>query len=286
MSASKHSLSKLRNVSRYLAGTLTYVALVLLSLVVIFPILNLLMASLKDSGELFTYPPRLLPRQPHWENYLTAWQSAPLGRFLLNSLMQSLLISLGQVATSVLAGYAFARMRFPGRNLLFGVVVATLVIPSEVTVIPNFFTIFRLGLLDTLAGLVVPFLATGFGIFLMRQFFLTIPQELLDAAQLDGAGHFRFLLAVALPLARPVAGALAVFAFLGAWNQYLWPLLITRSSELYTAQIGVAIFQNKEASTDWNVVAAAAMTVLGPTLLAFFFAQKQFLKGVSAGGLR
>lgn len=286
MSTSKHSLPILRNVSRYLAGTLTYVALVLLSLVVIFPILNLLMASLKDSGELFTYPPRLLPRQPHWENYLAAWQSAPLGRFLLNSLMQSLLISLGQVATSVLAGYAFARMRFPGRNLLFGVVVATLVIPGEVTVIPNFFTIFRLGLLDTLAGLVVPFLATGFGIFLMRQFFLTIPQELLDAAQLDGAGHFRFLLAVALPLARPVAGALAVFAFLGAWNQYLWPLLITRSSELYTAQIGVAIFQNKEASTDWNVVAAAAMTVLAPTLLAFFFAQKQFLKGVSASGLR
>lgn len=264
----------------------SYAALIGLSVVIFFPIFNMILASFKPADELFRFPPRLWPQRPSLDAYITAWNSAPLGRFLLNSLLQSSIITAGQLLTSALAGYAFACMRFPGRQWLFGITVATLLIPGEVIVIPNYFTVARLGWLNSMAALTVPFLANGFGIFLMRQFFRTVPQEFFDAARIDGAGHGRFFWYIALPMARPALGALAIFAFLQAWNQYFWPLLVTTSTRMRTAQIGIAIFQNDIEGSEWQVIAAATTLVLLPTLLAFFIAQKQFIRGISLGGLK
>lgn len=260
-----------------------YLALLAYSALVLVPLLALLSASFKTAGEVFE--PQLIPQSPTLENYRIALEKFPLGRFLLNSLLVSLAVALGQVVTSALAGYALARVRLPGKRFLFGGVVALLLVPGEVTFLPLYEAVSRLGWLDSYAALIVPFLATPLGIFLLRQFFLTLPQDLFDAARIDGAGHLRMLWHVALPLARPALGALGALSFLSAWNMYLWPLVVTRSTQMQTVQIGVNMILNEEAAR-WNVVAAGAILALLPTLLAFLVAQRQFVRGITLGGLK
>lgn len=259
------------------AGLLAYSALILL------PLLALLSASFKPASEVFEA--NLVPHAPTLDNYRIALSKYPMSRFLLNSLFVSLGVTLGQVLTSALAGYALARVRLPGKPLLFGAVVGLLLVPGEVTFLPLYEMVSHLGWLDSYAALVMPFLATPLGIFLLRQFFLTLPQDLFDAARIDGAGHLRMLWHVALPLARPALGALAALSFLSTWNMYLWPLVVTRSTQMQTVQIGVNMILNEEAAR-WNVVAAGAVLALLPTLVAFLVAQRQFVRGIALGGLK
>jgi sn-glycerol 3-phosphate transport system permease protein len=189
------------------------------------------------------------------------------------------------VVTAVLAGYAFAFLEFPFKRLLFVVFLATLMVPFEVTIVTNVSTISNLGLYNSYAGLAVPFLATGFGAFLMRQSFLTLPAELRDAAALDGYGHWRFLWRVAVPLARPAVAALTVFAFLAAWNQYLWPLLITKDDKLRTVQIGLK--QLQQTSIDQiNITFAGAIIAVIPLVILLLFFQKQLVRGLTAGAVK
>ncbi|WP_105317572.1 carbohydrate ABC transporter permease [Thermus tenuipuniceus] len=253
------------------------------ALLLLLPFLTLLSASLRPEADL--YAPGLLPPRPSLEAYQEALTRFPLGRFLLNSLLVSSLITLGVLTTSLLAAYALARLRFLGREALFGLAVALLLVPGEVTFLPLYLLVDRLGWLDSYLALTVPFLANPLGVFLLRQFLRTIPEDYFDAARIDGANHWQMLRHVALPLSAPALGALAALTFIGAWNMYLWPLVVTKSREMQTAQIAVNFILNEEVAR-WNVVAAAAILVLLPSLLAFLLAQRAFVRGIAMGGLK
>ncbi len=188
---------------------------------------------------------KLLPETWSVESYRIAWQVNPFGRFLLNSTIQSGVITLGQVTFSIMAAYAFAILVFPGRNVLFYIVLGSLMVPFELVFIPNFQTRVAMGYGETRTpGLALPFLASAFGVFMLRQFFMTVPKELHDAAKIDGSGNWRYLWQILVPLSKGAIGAFAIFAFLSAWNQYLWPLIITNSVEMRTLQIGIRFFMS------------------------------------------
>lgn len=261
--------------------------LISIGLLISLPILIAFFTSFKVPREVITYPPRVIPTAWTLENYVTAWESNPFGRFMINSFIQTGLITLGQVVFSVLAAYAFALLRFPGRNLLFYLILGSLMIPFELTVIPNFQLISSIGWTNTYQGLAVPFLASAFGVFMLRQFFLTVPQELHEAATIDGASNWRYLWQILVPLSKGSIGAFAIFAFLSAYNQYLWPLVITDDILMRTTQIGIRFFLvNLERGADWGAVMAAAVIVSAPTLIAFLIAQKHLVKGIAMTGLK
>lgn len=262
-----------------------YLFLIVASVVVLFPILYCLLISLESAGQVTNYPPQLWPHPLHFGSYVEAMQQAPLGQFLFNSLVMSLIIVAGQLLTSLLAAYAFVYLQFTGRNLLFYVFLSTMMIPGEVTMIPNYMTIRSLGWLDSFAGLSIPFLANAFGIFLLRQYLLQLPRELYDAARIDGAGRWRFLFSIVVPLAKPVLSTLGVYVFLQSWNMYLWPLLTTDSDAMRTVQIGLGMLQDQDALS-WNLTMAGVIIISIPTLLILFFAQKQLVKGLTAGAVK
>ncbi len=283
------------------------VLLIGLGLLISTPIFIALFTSFKLPQEVITFPPELFPSQWTFENYVNAWDSnrevlpdrtglegflinnfgSGFGRFLINSFIQTSLITIGQVIFSVLAAYAFAVLRFPGRDFLFYVILGSLMIPFELTLIPNFQLISDLGWTNTYQGLAVPFLASAFGVFMLRQFFLTIPRELHDAAIIDGAGNWLYLWRVVVPLSKGAIGAFAIFAFLSAYNQYLWPLIMTNEVTMRTTQIGIRFFLvNLERGADWGAVMAATIIVSAPTLIAFLVAQKQLVKGIAMTGLK
>ncbi len=251
-----------------------------------FPLFYLLCISFKVGGEVIQYPPRLLPNALPLVNYQEAMHQAPLGRFLLNSLVVAGAITFLQVLTAILAAYALARLEFRGKGWVLGFIVATMMVPGEVTIIPNYFTMARLDWLNSYQALIVPFAASGFGIFLLYQFFRTIPKELEEAALMDGASRLRFLFQFVVPLSMPAIVAFAIYAFVSAWNQYLWPLVVTQSTEMQTAQIGIGMFRSQNESTSWGVIMAATAVLIAPTILLFVATQKQFVRGITMSGLK
>lgn len=263
-----------------------YLGLTLLSLLVIFPILVLLSASLKPAGDVFEYPPRLWPKTFSLENYQGALEKAPLLRYLWNTLLVSLGVTFGQLVTSSLAAFGFARLNFPAKRALFLAVLATYMVPWELTLIPNYLTISGLKLLDTYWGLVLPFMAGAFGIFLLRQNFMQIAEEYFDAAKMDGATPLQQLRFVAMPLARPAMASLALLTFLNTWNMYLWPLIVTSQPTWRTAQIGLRFFLVDQEGSNYGFVAAGAILVLAPTLIAFILLERAFVRGISVGGVK
>jgi ABC-type glycerol-3-phosphate transport system permease component len=256
---------------------------------VALPIVVALFTSFKEPESVITYPPQLLPNAGEWtlRNYVVAFEVNPFARFLLNSFIQSAVITAGQVICSILAAFAFAFLKVPGQNVLFALILGSLMIPFELTVIPNFQLVSSLGLANTYAGLTVPFLASAFGIFMLRQFFLAVPSELYEAARIDGASNWRFLWQVLVPLSAGPIGAFAIFSFLSAWNQYLWPLLITDAVEMRTIQIGIRFFMtNIERGADWGAVMAGAIIAIVPTMIAFLIAQKQLVESIALTGMK
>lgn len=255
--------------------------------IISFPIVLAIFTSFKLPQDVITFPPQLIPDQWTFQNYVTAWTSTPFDRYLLNSFIQSGLITTAQVVFSILAAYAFSVLTFPGRDQMFFLVIASLMIPFELVFIPNFVLISDLGWANTYRGLTIPFLASAFGVFLLRQFFLTIPRDLHEAALIDGANNWRYLWQILVPLSKGSIGALAIFSFLSAWNQYLWPLVITDDIMMRTIQIGIRFFtENVERQTDWGAVMAGAVIALGPTLITFLIAQKQLVQGIAMTGLK
>jgi sn-glycerol 3-phosphate transport system permease protein len=212
--------------------------------------------------------------------------TAPLARFLLNSFIVATAITVLQVFTAILAALALARFEFPGRGIALGFILATMMVPGEVTIIPNYFTMASLGWLDTYAALIFPFAASGFGVFLLYQFFRSIPKELEEAAALDGASRLRFLFQIAVPLSMPAVTAFGVYAFINAWNQYLWPLIVTQTTDMQTAQIGIGMFRSQNESVSWGVIMAATAWLIAPALVLFAATQKQFVRGVTMSGLK
>jgi sn-glycerol 3-phosphate transport system permease protein len=260
-----------------------YLVTTFYAVLIVMPLITLFIASLRDDANL--YSPNFFDFNLTLENYAIAWNQYPLGRYLLNSLFVSSLITLGVVLTSSMAGYALTRVKIWGREIIFGAIVALLLVPGEVTFLPLYLHVSSLNWLDTYAALIVPFLASPLGVFLMRQFMKSLPQELFDAAKIDGAGHLRTFWYVAVPLSTPASGALAALTFLSSWNMYLWPLITTQSKEMQTAQIAVNMIVSNEVA-QWNVVAAAAILVLLPTLITFLVAQRFFVRGIAMAGLK
>lgn len=259
--------------------------MVVLALIVLFPLLYALGTSVKTAAEVNQYPPSLIPRVVDLSNYPAALRVAPIARFLLNSLIQSGAVTLGQLVTAALAAFAFSYIEFRGRQILFFLFLSTLMIPAEVTLIPNYLTVRSLGWLNTYPALVAPFLATAFGTFLLRQFFLAVPRELWDAALIDGCSRLRFLLRILVPLARPALATLAIYAFLSTWNQYLWPLLVINSQQMRTVQVGLALLQSQEAVA-WNLVMAGIVMIVAPTLFLFLAGYRHVVRGLTAGAVK
>jgi sn-glycerol 3-phosphate transport system permease protein len=264
----------------------SYLILTVGAVVVLFPLYVTIVNSLLQPSQLAHQPPPLIPLHPQWHDYSDAWTQGDLSAYLGNSAIMTASIVVGELVTSILAAYAFAFLRFPFRRTLFLVCLATLMIPFEVTFITNLSTITSLGWFNTYQGLAVPFLATGFGIFLLRQAFLQIPRDLQEAATLDGYGHWRFMTRVAVPLARPSVAALAVFAFLAAWNQYLWPLVATGGTmPKNTIQIGLKQLLGTQAD-QIPVALAGAVIAFVPLVLLLLVFQKQLVRSLTAGAVK
>lgn len=263
----------------------TWAVTLLLALTMLAPFLWMVSTSLMGELEVFEFPPRLLPADPQWQNYAGALTARPFGRYFLNSLIFAVLVVAGQLAAAATAGYAFARLEFKGRDRLFLLVLGTMMVPTVVVLIPRFLLIDALGWVDTYAGLAGTELVSVWGIFLLRQYFRTVPRELEDAARLDGAGPWRIFWSVSLPLARPALATLALFAFIDAWKNLLWPLIATRSMTMRTVEVGIASFHGVFV-TNWPYQMAAAVTAVVPVLLLFTFTQRYFVRGIQLTGFK
>ena len=263
---------------------IVHLMLVAGAFVAAMPFLWMITTSLKPAGALYQQP-LLFPVHFEWSNYVEAWSPAPFPRFFLNSTIMAVGITLAQTLLSGMAGYAFARLRFPGRDALFFVVLGTMMVPFPVTLIPSYIIVANLGWLDTYQALIVPRAASAFAIFLFRQFFRTIPHEFEEAARIDGAGRLTVFWRIALPLSKPVVAASAVFSFLFAWNDFLWPLVVTSSPRMQPIQVGLAMFQGQY-GTFWTLLMAATVLTIIPAIIVFLFAQRRFIEGLTAGGLK
>lgn len=253
---------------------------------VMLPYIWMVSTSLKGPGEIFAYPPIWIPRAWRFQNYVEAWNAAPFGRYFFNSAFVALAVTVGQLVTCSLAAFAFARIEFKGKNVMFALFLSTTMISTQVTLVPSYLVLKNLHWLDTYQALIVPFLANGFGVFMIRQYFMTIPRELEDAAKLDGCGRLRFLWQILLPLSKPVVASQALFAFMGNWNSYLWPLIVTTSEHMRTLQIGLRYFVSQEGGTQWGSFMAATVFVSFPIVVFYLFVQKSFVGGIATTGFQ
>jgi multiple sugar transport system permease protein len=266
-----------------LAGTVVWLLLFGGAFVVLLPFFYMIASSLETNVQIGALTPQFIPQPFEWVNYKSIWEQIPIGRFFINSLIVAGAITVGQVITASLAAYAFARLRFPGRGALFTVYLATLIIPFQVTLIPNYILIHYLGWHNTYQGLIMPFVSSVFSTFLLRQFFLTLPVDLEEAALLDGAGHFTIYARIVMPLAQPALAALVIFAFLGSWNNFLWPLVVVDTETLKTLPLGIIEFQS-EYTVQWNLLMAGASLSLIPVLIVYLFAQRWIVEGIALTG--
>lgn len=270
---------------RPLALAARYVGLILLAIFTTFPLLWLVSTALRTSGPVFGFPPNLLPWPASLGNFLTVWKTMPLPRYFLNTVV---LAGLGvglNLILCALAAYPLARMEFPGRKLITGLLLSTLLLPGHIGLIVNFVTLLRLRLVDTYAGVLLPGAVSVFGIFLLRQAFLTVPQDLEDAARIDGAAEWTIWWRVMLPVITPALGALALFEFVAVWNSFLWPLIVLKTPDKYPLAVGLLYLSGLFAHNTRAVAAGAVMMTL-PIIAVFLFTQRYFMRGLTAGAIR
>lgn len=254
------------------------------SVVMLLPFIWMLSTSLKLPSEIFTYPPVWIPSDFAWENYTRTVTIMPFGRFYFNSLVVAVAVTALQLLTASLAAFAFARLRFWGRNMLFLLYLATLMIPFHVMLIPNFIIMRFLNWYDTYQALILPPAFSALSTFLLRQYFLGLPMELDEAARIDGASSLRIWWQIVMPLSGPVIAALTIFTFLNAWNDFLWPLVITNSLEMRTLPVGLTAFQG-QFKVEWHLLMAGAVIAMVPVLLVYILAQRKFVEGITLSGL-
>lgn len=270
---------------RSVGATFVHGLTLALALTMLVPFLWMVSTSLMNEFEVYQFPPRLLPARPIWSNYPNALTAAPFGRFFLNSAIMSVAIVFGHLLTASTAGYAFARLRFPGRDRVFILFLANLMVPVIVLLIPRFLLVNAMGWVDTYAGLIVTELVGVWGIFLMRQYFLSIPRDLEDAARIDGASEWQVFWKIALPLSKPALATVALFSFVETWKSFLWPLIVTRSMAMRPVEVGIAAFHGMYFS-NWPFQMAAAVTAVVPILILFLFTQRYFVQGIQLAGLK
>lgn len=254
--------------------------------VVGFPFFYMVSTSLKTLEEVFAVPMVLWPATPQWENYVRVWNLLPFGRFTLNSLIYTVSITFGEFTMGLAAGYAFARLRFPGKEALFYLILLTFMIPGETTLIPRFVLLNHLQWINTYQGLIIPELSSAFNTFLLREHIRTLPDEIFDAAKIDGAGYFRQLWQLVVPMSRPIIATLLLLAFVSHWNAYLWPLIVTNSQAMRTLPIGIQYIRSALELPEWQLVMAGSTIVVLPLVGLFVLAQKQFIEGTIQGALK
>lgn len=264
---------------------LKYAVVILGCVIMVMPFLWMVSTSLKERGATMVFPPEFFPEHLLIDNYREVIDRFPMLTFMKNSIIVSLTTTVGTIVVSSMAAYAFARMRFKGRNALFLLYLSTMMIPSQVIMIPQFILLKNLGWIDTYQGLILPNLFGVFGVFLMRQAFLSIPDELEEAAFMDGASHWTVFTKVDLPLVKPTIATLFIFTFMQSWNNYLWPLIVTSSREMATLPLGLALLQGRW-STNWNLVMAGVVISVVPILAVYLFAQKYFIQGMTMSGMK
>lgn len=275
---------------KFTYSTFLYLVLIIGLIILLIPFFWMLSTALKDRGDIFTYPPQWIPRPVIWHNFIDAINIYPFIRYSINSFKITFSCIIGVLLSSSLVAFGFARIKFPGRDLLFIILLSTLMLPPQVTMVPLFILFQRLGWIDTFKPLIVPvFFVGGFGnafnVFLLRQFFSTIPYDLDDAARIDGASTFQIYYLIILPLAKPALIIVAILAFMYHWNDFMWPLIVINSMEKFTVPLGLNAFKGSYV-TDWNLLMAAAVIALLPCVILFFLAQKYFVRGVVLTGLK
>ena len=275
---------KKTSVNRQSKKMLSYVLMTVIGIILLIPLLWMVFTSLKPMEEIVRYPPTFFPEKIVWENYLDTIAAFPFWRYARNTLFITVLVVIGNVLSNSFIAYGFAKLDFPGKKLMFALVLSTMMIPGFVTMIPQYVLFSKIGWVGTYLPLIVPsFFGNAFNIFLMRQFYLSINNELIEAAEIDGANHLYIWSHLMLPLTKPALITIAINSFNAAWNDFLGPLLYTQDQEKYTLQIGLQVFQN-QATTQWNYLMAGATLVLIPTILLFFFAQRYFIEGMDLTG--
>ena len=246
-------------------------------------------ASLKSNADIFTFPPVWLPTSPEWSNFSEAWNAAPFGRFYINSIIITVAGTSLELINATLTAYALAFLRFPLKNLVFIAILATLMVPPQITIIPNFLTISDFlgqNWINTYQGIVLPGAAVAFGTFMLRQGFLGLPREVLDAAKVDGAHHLRLLWDIAIPMAKPIIVTFALISMVAKWNDYLWPLIVTNEARMRPLAVGITYLHDPEGNADWGMIMAAAFFVIAPLVAIYIFAQRYIIEGIAAGATK
>ena len=272
-----------------------YLGMALVVVIIGAPLFWMLSSSLKTLQEIYTFPPKWIPTDPQWSNFREAWNSVPFGRFYINSIIITFFGAALQIACGTLCAYAFAFLAFPGKNWLFLLVLAALMVPQEVVILPNFLFFGNtvrdwFGLEDnwvnTYQAIVLPGAATAFGTFLMRQGFMGLPRDVLDAAKVDGAGHLRTMFGIVFPMAKPIVITFAMISVVNKWNDYLWPLIITRTLEMRPITVGVRLLFDAEGNNNWGVIMAGTTFVVLPLIIVYIFAQRFIIDGLTAGATK
>jgi len=264
---------------------LLYVLLFASCAIMLFPFFWMLTTAFKTESEALRMPPMWIPTSFRWQNFVEAWNAAPFGWYFFNSFFMAITTTVGEVFTTILAAYAFAKMRFFGKNTLFAILLGTMMIPGQMLLLPNYVTMARLGWLDRYQALIIPWLVSVFGIFLLRQFFRSVPDELRDAARIDGCSRLRFLFTIMVPLSKPAIFTVALLKFLGSWNSFQWVLIMTTSRHMRTVPVGLQLFSS-EVGTAYEKLMAASVLAIIPILVLFLFTQKQFIQGVARTGIK
>ena len=258
---------------------------ILFALFMLFPLLYSVSVSIMPGDELFTMDLNILPSNPTFENYVRAFTQVPLVRFILNSFLVAGCITIGQIITCSLAAFAFSFLEFKGKNFLFMLVMATMMVPGEAVIISNYLTVSSMGILDTYIVLILQSLTSAMGIFLFRQFYMTFPISLYESAKLDGCGNLRFIVKILIPLTKSAIGAMAVYTFINAWNMYMWPLLVTGSEEMRTVQIGISMLNSVDAQSI-TLMMAGVVAIIIPSMVIFIVGQKQLISGMFSGAVK
>ena len=264
-----------------------YFILILIALSMLVPFFAMINLSFSQNNQIFTYPPSIFPKKMSFENYINVFSSIPIAKYFFNSLFVATITTIGQVLFSAFAGYAFARLKFKGSDFLFLIILITMMIPPQVNIIPLFFLMRELHLINTYQALIIPGFFGGFGVFMFRQFFLNLPKELEESSRIDGCNIFKTFYKIALPLAMPTLATLSIFTFISSWNSFMWPLIITNSDNMRTLPLGLAIFKGSfRELTMWGDLLACAVICTIPTILIFLTGKKYFINDLLQGSLK
>ena len=271
---------------RLIGQVLMHGMLLLIVAIFLVPMFWMLSASLKELREIYTFPPQWLPDTPRWSNYVAAWNAAPFGRFYINTIITTFVGVTAELILGTMTAYAFVYLPFPGKNLLFLILLAALMVPIHVTILPNYLTVANLGWLNTYQGIIIPGASVAFGTFLLRQHFMTLPLEILEAARIEGAGHLLLLVRMVLPLSQSMLITVGLLGLVNKWNDFLWPLIVTNQTRMRVLPVGLAYLYQQEGTNQWGIIMAATIFVVLPILLIFIWAQRHIISGLTAGATK